>query len=53
MAKRTGVHSVFLLIGHGTKHREELSSQPDYIADNIYETALWIKYKEMLNGENA
>ncbi|MFC1666991.1 D-glycero-alpha-D-manno-heptose-1,7-bisphosphate 7-phosphatase [Candidatus Omnitrophota bacterium] len=43
MAKRVGAHSVFLLTGHGIKHREELSSQPDHIANNLYEAALWIR----------
>lgn len=42
MAKMASVHSVFLLTGHGAKHKEELFSQPDYIANNLYEAALWI-----------
>jgi len=43
MAKKAGTHSVFLLTGHGIKHKEELSSQPDHIASNLYEAALWIR----------
>lgn len=42
MAKKVGAHSVFLLTGHGAKHKEELSSQPDYIAYNLYEATVWI-----------
>ncbi|MFA5410924.1 MAG: HAD-IIIA family hydrolase [Candidatus Omnitrophota bacterium] len=40
MAKKAGAHSVFLLAGHGTKHKKELSSQPDHIANDLYEAAL-------------
>ena len=43
MAKKAGTHSVFLLTGHGIKHKEELLSQPDHIANNLYEEALWVK----------
>ena len=43
MAKNSGARSIFLLTGHGIKHRQELTLQPDYIADDIYRAALWIR----------
>jgi phosphoglycolate phosphatase-like HAD superfamily hydrolase len=43
MAKNAGAYSIFVLTGHGTKHKAELSSKPDYIANNLYEAAFWIK----------
>ena len=46
MAKRVGAHSIFLLTGHGTKHQNEIINQPDYIADNLYQAALWIRSKK-------
>ncbi|MFP4473205.1 MAG: D-glycero-alpha-D-manno-heptose-1,7-bisphosphate 7-phosphatase [Candidatus Omnitrophota bacterium] len=44
MAHRAGASAVYLLTGHGTKHRSELDSirPPDLIAQNIYEAAVWI-----------
>jgi len=50
MAKRVGAHSVFLLTGHGIKHKEELLCQPDHIANNLYEAALWIRNKKVGAG---
>lgn len=46
MAKRIGAHSIFLLTGHGTKHKGELTAQPDHIADNLYQAALWIRNRK-------
>jgi histidinol-phosphate phosphatase family protein len=45
MAEKAGARSIYLLTGHGIKHRGELSFQPDYIANNLYEAALWIMSK--------
>jgi histidinol-phosphate phosphatase family protein len=42
MAYNIGMHSIFVLTGHGTKHKKELLRQPDYIARDLYEAALWI-----------
>jgi len=42
MAKRAGTGSVYLLTGHGSKHRNELILNPDYVANSIYEAAVWI-----------
>jgi histidinol-phosphate phosphatase family protein len=43
MAKNAGARSIFLLTGHGIKHRGELSFQPDYVAADLYGAALWIR----------
>lgn len=42
MAQVAGVHSVYVLTGHGNKHRNELSMMPSQIVNNIFEAALWI-----------
>jgi len=42
MAFRVGARSVYLLTGHGKKHLEELTIEPTFIADDIYEASLWI-----------
>ena len=43
MAKRAGAHSIFLLTGHGIKHKNELTARPEHIADNLYQAALLIR----------
>jgi len=43
MAHKVGAGSVYLLTGHGKKHRQELSKEPDFIANDIYEAAIWIR----------
>lgn len=43
MAHNTGCNSVYLLTGHGNKHRNELLTTPSHIANNLYEAAIWIK----------
>lgn len=45
MAIEVGAGAVYLLTGHGKKHLPELSITPDYIADNIFQAALWIMGK--------
>jgi len=42
MAKNAGARSIFLLTGHGIKHRQELTFQSDYVVDDLYGAALWI-----------
>ncbi|MBM4135513.1 MAG: HAD family hydrolase [Nitrospira sp.] len=42
MAYNVGAGSVYLLTGHGRKHIQELSLEPDFIADDIYEASLLI-----------
>jgi len=42
MASMVGAGSVYLLTGHGKKHLEELTIEPTFIADDIYEASLWI-----------
>ncbi len=46
MAQRVGAQSIYLLTGHGIKHQNEIIDQPDYIADNLYQAALWIRSKK-------
>ena len=42
MAYKVGARSVYLLTGHGKKHLEELTIEPNFIADDIFEASLWI-----------
>ena len=42
MAHKVGAGSVYLLTGHGRKHKQELLSKPDFIANDIYRAAVWI-----------
>jgi len=42
MAHRAGAHSVYLLTGHGAKHRKEISVEPDFIAEDLYRAAVLI-----------
>ena len=46
MGKRVGARSIYLLTGHGMKHRRELTTRPDYIADDIWHAATWITSQE-------
>lgn len=45
MANKVGAGSVYLLTGHGKRHRQELLIMPDYIADNLYMANEWIMEK--------
>lgn len=42
MAHKGGAGSVYLLTGHGKKHRHELLAEPNFIANGIYEASMWI-----------
>mgnify|MGYP003394163053 CR=1 FL=1 len=42
MAKEAGTKSIYLLSGHGVRHQEELLTAPEFIANDIYEAAVWI-----------
>jgi histidinol-phosphate phosphatase family protein len=41
---RVGAKGIYVLTGHGKKHREDLVNikPPDLIANNLYEATLWI-----------
>lgn len=43
MAHAVGAGSVYVLTGHGRKHRHEMSVMPDFIADDLYAAAVWIQ----------
>lgn len=42
LAKNVGAGSVYVLTGHGEKHKGEMLVTPDYIAENIFDAAKWI-----------
>ncbi len=47
LAHNVGAGSVYVLTGHGKKHFEEITAQPDHVAPTIYEAARWIdQYKD-------
>jgi D-glycero-D-manno-heptose 1,7-bisphosphate phosphatase len=50
MAHQVGANSVYLLTGHGIKHKEELelSFGLDFIANDIYEAAVWIMRRQKI-----
>lgn len=45
MAYKVGANSVYLLTGHGKKHLHELTIEPHFIANDIFEASLWIMKK--------
>ncbi len=42
LGKNAGIRTVFMLTGHGMKHREEMKGKPDFTAKNLLEAARWI-----------
>lgn len=42
MGKDAGCKSIYLLTGHGEKHKKELKIKPDFIANNMLEAVKWI-----------
>lgn len=42
MAYTVGASSVYLLTGHGKKHLQELTINPNFIANDIFQASLWI-----------
>ncbi len=46
LAHNVGARSVYVLTGHGSKHRDELAVEPDFIAGDLHEGALWIAGKK-------
>jgi len=42
MAKNAGALSVYVLTGHGAKHREELLVTPEFVANDIVDATAWI-----------
>ena len=51
-AQRAGAGSIYLLTGHGGRHKHELKSlpPPDFIAQDVYEAALWISKRQSLTA---
>ena len=43
MAIDVGAKSVYVITGHGEKHRSELKRQPNYIAENVFAATKWIQ----------
>ncbi len=41
-AKNAGAKSVLVLTGHGKKHLPNMKTEPDYVAENIFQAAKWI-----------
>ena len=52
MAKDVNASSIYVLTGHGVKHRKELIVQPDCISNNLYEASQWIIYKQTNPKDN-
>lgn len=42
MGKNANCKIIYLLTGHGEKHRQKLNTKPDFIANNLLEAAKWI-----------
>lgn len=55
MAHRVGAGSAYLLTGHGAKHKQELEllPRPDFIANDIYEAAVWIMRRQAMNKQEV
>ncbi|MEK6646318.1 MAG: HAD family hydrolase [Candidatus Firestonebacteria bacterium] len=48
MGYNVGVSSIYLLTGHGKKHRQDLIIKPDFIATDLYKASIWIFAKNKL-----
>ena len=54
MGIRGNAGTVYLLTGHGQKHKKEMVVNPDHIAENLYGAATWIIEKQKLKkGESG
>ena len=42
LGKKAGCKTIYLLTGHGKKHKTELNAKPDFTANNLLEAAQWI-----------
>ena len=42
LGKNAGCKTIYLLTGHGKKHKEEMKEKPNFIANNLLEAAQWI-----------
>lgn len=42
MGKNANCKTIYLLTGHGEKHKQKLNTKPDFIANNLLEAAKWI-----------
>lgn len=40
--KKAGCKGIYLLTGHGEKHKDEIKTKPDFITNNILKAAQWI-----------
>ncbi len=45
MGRRMGARTIYLLTGHGHKHKTELLVKPDTICEDLYKAAMWIMNK--------
>lgn len=46
MGRRMGARTIYLLTGHGIRHKDELAANPDKICSDLYEAAMWITGKD-------
>jgi len=42
LGKNLNCKTIYLLTGHGEKHKKELDTKPDFITDNLTEASQWI-----------
>ncbi len=42
LGKNTNCKTIYLLTGHGKKHKEAIKNTPDFTANNLLEAAKWI-----------
>ena len=47
MGKKAGCKTIYVLTGHGEKHKDELEVKPDFIMSNLYEAS-----KTIVKNEN-
>ncbi|NWG04228.1 MAG: HAD family hydrolase [Syntrophaceae bacterium] len=53
MAKTVGAEAIYILTGHGRKHRKELSIEPNFVCSNLYEAAIWIMESQSSNKKRG
>jgi histidinol-phosphate phosphatase family protein len=53
MGQAVGAGAIYVLTGHGRKHQEELSIEPNFVCSNLYEAAIWTMESLLCNKKGG
>ncbi len=53
MAQAVGAGAIYVLTGHGRKHKDQLSIEPTVVCNNLYEAAIWIMESLLRNEKRT